>query len=129
MKKAIRTNKVFVDWSQNDQHKTTIAVYSLRARERPTVSTPITWEEVEQTLKKKDPQRLVFEAADVLKRVEKMGDLFEPLLKLKQKLPQLAGLGAEVEKKETARVALAAQAESRPRAKKSKTASRTRRKV
>jgi bifunctional non-homologous end joining protein LigD len=129
MKKAIRTNKVFVDWSQNDQHKTTIAVYSLRARERPTVSTPITWEEVEQTLKKKDPQRLVFEAADVLKRVEKMGDLFEPLLKLKQKLPQLAGLGAEVEKKEAAGVALAAQAESRPRAKKSKTASRTRRKV
>ena len=129
MKKAIRTNKVFVDWSQNDQHKTTIAVYSLRARERPTVSTPITWEEVEQTLKKKDPQRLVFEAADVLKRVEKMGDLFEPLLKLKQKLPQLAGLGAEVEKKETARVALAAQAESRPRVKKSKTTSRARRKV
>lgn len=129
MKKAIRTNKVFVDWSQNDQHKTTIAVYSLRARERPTVSTPITWEEVEQALKKKDPQRLVFEAADVLKRVEKMGDLFEPVLKLKQKLPQLAGLGAEVEKKEAAGVALAAQAESRPRAKKFKTASRARRKV
>jgi bifunctional non-homologous end joining protein LigD len=94
MKKAVRTNKIFVDWSQNDQHKTTIAVYSLRARERPTVSTPITWEEVEQTLKKKDPHRLVFEASDVLKRVEKMGDLFEPLLKLKQKLPQLTGLGA-----------------------------------
>ena len=129
MKKAVRTNKVFVDWSQNDQHKTTIAVYSLRARERPTVSTPITWEEVEQTLKKKDPQRLVFEAADVLKRVEKMGDLFEPVLKLKQKLPQLAGLGAEVEKKEAAGVALAAQAESRPRPKKSNTASHPRRKV
>ena len=129
MKKELRKGKVFVDWSQNDQHKTTIAVYSLRARERPTVSTPITWEEVEQTLKKKDPQRLVFEAADVLKRVEKMGDLFEPLLKLKQKLPQLAGLGAEVEKKEAAGVALAAQAESRPRAKKFKTASRARRKV
>jgi bifunctional non-homologous end joining protein LigD len=133
MKKAVRANKVFVDWSQNDQHKTTIAVYSLRARERPTASTPITWEEVEQTLKKKDAQRLVFEAADVLKRVEKMGDLFEPLLKLKQKLPQLAGLDAEVEKKgekkEATVVALAAQAESRPRAKKSKTASRARRKV
>src|SRR5882672_7908598 len=129
MKKAVRTNKVFVDWSQNDQHKTTIAVYSLRARERPTVSTPITWEEVEQTLKKKDPQRLVFEAADVLKRVEKMGDLFEPPLKLKQKLPQLAGLGARVEKEEAAGVALAAQAESRPRTKRTKTASRPRRKV
>ena len=54
MKKAVRTNKVFVDWSQNDQHKTTISVYSLRAREHPTVSTPVTWEEVEQALKKKD---------------------------------------------------------------------------
>jgi len=127
MKKAVRANKIFVDWSQNDRHKTTIAVYSLRARERPTVSTPITWDEVEQTLKKKDAQRLVFEATDVLKRVEKMGDLFEPILKLKQKLPQLAGLGAE--KEEAAGVALAAQAESRPRPKNTKTASRPRRKV
>ena len=129
MKKAVRANKIFVDWSQNDRHKTTIAVYSLRARERPTVSTPITWDEVEQTLKKKDAQRLVFEAADVLKRVEKIGDLFEPVLKLKQKLPQLAGLGAGVEKEEAAGVALAAQAESRPRPKKTKAASRPRRKV
>src|SRR5712671_1165001 len=117
MKKAIRTNKVFVDWSQNDQHKTTIAVYSLRARERPTVSTPITWDEVEQTLKKKDPHQLVFEATDVLKRVEKMGDLFEPVLKLKQKLPQLAGLGVEVKKKEEG-IAIAAQAERRTPARK-----------
>ncbi len=92
MKKAVRTNKVFVDWSQNDQHKTTISVYSLRAREHPTVSTPITWEEVEQALKKKDALRLVFEAKDVLARVEKMGDLFAPVQTLKQKLPQLAGL-------------------------------------
>ena len=129
MKKAVRANKIFVDWSQNDRHKTTIAVYSLRARERPTVSTPITWDEVEQTLRKKDAQRLVFEATDVLKRVEKMDDLFEPVLKLKQKLPQLAGLGAGVEKEEAVGVALAAQAESRPRPKKTKTASRPRRKV
>ena len=92
MKKAVRTNKVFVDWSQNDEHKTTISVYSLRAREHPTVSTPVTWDEVEQALKKKDAARLVFEAKDVLARVEKMGDLFEPVQKLKQKLPQLAGL-------------------------------------
>jgi len=83
---------VFVDWSQNDQHKTTISVYSLRAREHPTVSTPITWGEVEQALKKKDASRLVFEAKDVLARVEKMGDLFAPVQMLKQKLPQLAGL-------------------------------------
>src|SRR5271165_3619184 len=62
MKKAIRTGKVLVDWSQNDEHKTTISVYSLRARERPTVSTPVTWEEVERALKKKDAGLLVFEA-------------------------------------------------------------------
>jgi bifunctional non-homologous end joining protein LigD len=122
MKKAVRTNKVFVDWSQNDEHKTTIGVYSLRARETPTVSTPITWEEVETTLKKKDAERLVFEAPEVLKRVEKMGDLFEPVLKLKQKLPQLAGLGAEAE---TEGIALAAQEEMPSRAM-SKTASRRR---
>src|SRR5258708_7474949 len=75
MKKAVRTNKVFVDWSQNDQHKTTISVYSLRAREHPTVSTPVTWDEVEQALKKKDAGRLVFEAKDVLPRGETMADL------------------------------------------------------
>ncbi len=100
MKKAVRTNKVFVDWSQNDEHKTTISVYSLRARERPTVSTPVEWSEVEQALKKKDAARLVFEAKDVLARVEKMGDLFEPVQKLKQKLPQLAGIRGRVERRE-----------------------------
>jgi bifunctional non-homologous end joining protein LigD len=94
MKKAIRTNKVFVDWSQNDQHKTTISVYALRARKHPTVSTPITWDEVEEALKKKDAGRLVFEAKDVLSRVEKMGDLFEPVQRLKQKLPELSGLAS-----------------------------------
>jgi bifunctional non-homologous end joining protein LigD len=117
MKKAVRTNKVFVDWSQNDQHKTTISVYSLRARAHPTVSTPITWEEVEQALKKKDAARLVFEAKDVLARVEKMGDLFEPVLKLKQKLPQLAGLAAESEKEkeDDKAISIAAQPEAQPR--------------
>jgi bifunctional non-homologous end joining protein LigD len=101
MKKTVRTNKVFVDWSQNDEHKTTISIYSLRARERPTVSTPVEWREVEEALKKKDASRLVFEAKDVLARVEKMRDLFEPVLKLKQKLPQLSGLAAEQEAKGT----------------------------
>jgi bifunctional non-homologous end joining protein LigD len=90
MKKELRKGKILVDWSQNDQHKTTIAVYSLRAREYPTVSTPVTWEEVEHMLKKKDASLLVFEADQVLKRVEKMGDLSEPLLTLKQKLPKSA---------------------------------------
>src|SRR5216683_520296 len=109
MKKQLRTNKVFVDWSQNDEHKTTISVYSLRARERPTVSTPVTWEEVEHTLKKKDPKLLVFEAGQVLERVEKMGDLFEPVQKLEQRLPDLAKLAGVAP--EAATVDLAAQAE------------------
>jgi bifunctional non-homologous end joining protein LigD len=91
MKKELRVGKVLVDWSQNDEHKTTISVYSLRAREQPTVSTPVKWDEVEQTLKKKNADLLVFEAGEVLERVSKMGDLFEPVLKLKQKLPKLAG--------------------------------------
>ncbi len=90
MKKERRVGKVFVDWSQNDEHKTTVSVYSLRAREHPTVSTPVKWEEVEQALKKKDASLLVFEADQVLKRVAKMGDLFEPVRTLKQKLPKLA---------------------------------------
>jgi bifunctional non-homologous end joining protein LigD len=125
MKKAVRTNKVFVDWSQNDEHKTTISIYSLRARERPTVSTPVTWEEVEGALKKKDPQRLVFESKDVLSRVDKMGDLFGPVLTLKQKLPQLAGLAAS-EPEES--IAIAAQADGPPHPKK-KAATRRRSKV
>ncbi|MBI2677290.1 MAG: ATP-dependent DNA ligase [Candidatus Koribacter versatilis] len=94
MKKSLRTNKIFVDWSQNDDHKTTVNVYSLRAKDRPTVSTPITWDEVEKCLKKKDAEVLVFTSDDTLKRVEKFGDLFEPVLKLKQKLPSLEKLDA-----------------------------------
>ena len=92
MKKAVRVGKVFVDWSQNDDHKTTICVYSLRARERPTASTPLKWEEVENCLKKGDARLLVFESDQVLERVKKYGDLFEPVLKLKQKLPALEAL-------------------------------------
>ena len=94
MAKADRRGKVFVDWSQNHQSKTTVAVYSLRARERPTASTPITWDEVDAALDAGDPGRLVFEAGDVLDRIEEHGDLFEPVLSLKQKLPdpeKLAG--------------------------------------
>jgi len=94
MKKSLRTNKILVDWSQNDDYKTTVNVYSLRAKEQPTVSTPITWDEVEKCLTKKDAGLLVFSSADALKRVEKFGDLFEPVLKLKQKLPALAKLEA-----------------------------------
>jgi bifunctional non-homologous end joining protein LigD len=87
MKKQLRHNKVFVDWSQNDQHKTTVCVYSLRAKERPTVSCPVAWDEVERCLKSNDASALVFDAQQVLARVDRHGDLFAPVLKLKQKLP------------------------------------------
>lgn len=92
MSKTARKGKVFVDWSQNDDHKTTVCVYSMRAKERPLVSTPLAWEEVQTAWKKKDAKRLMFEPADVLKRIEKQGDLFAPVLKLKQKLPSPDGL-------------------------------------
>src|SRR6478609_5727214 len=117
MKKNLRAGKVFVDWSQNDEHKTTVAVYSLRAREHPTVSTPVTWDEVERCLKKKDAGLLVFESKQTIARFEKMGDLFEPVLKLKQKLPDLktAVPSAVVENKP---LELAAQADDDHRPKK-----------
>jgi bifunctional non-homologous end joining protein LigD len=87
MKKSVRDGKIFIDWSQNDFNKTTISVYSLRARERPTVSTPITWEEIEQCDRSGDRTPLIFEAPQVLERVAKLGDLFAPALTLQQVLP------------------------------------------
>jgi bifunctional non-homologous end joining protein LigD len=84
-KKELRKGKVLIDWSQNDEHKTTVSVYSLRARERPTVSTPLDWDEVEAG----DPDALVFEAGDLLERVEERGDLFAPVAELEQRLPEL----------------------------------------
>jgi bifunctional non-homologous end joining protein LigD len=84
-KKELRRGKVLIDWSQNDEHKTTVSVYSLRARERPTVSTPLDWVEVEAG----DADALVFEAADVLERVQARGDLFAPAVELEQPLPSL----------------------------------------
>jgi len=117
MKRNIRTGKVFVDWSQNDEHKTTVAVYSMRARERPTVSTPVSWEEVERALKKKNADLLVFEAPQVVSRFEKMGDLFEPVLELKQKLPTLKDLMSPAEatsRGQAEPLEIAAQAEDHP---------------
>jgi bifunctional non-homologous end joining protein LigD len=92
MAKVDRRGKILVDWSQNHQKKTTIAVYSLRAREKATASIPITWREVERTAKGGDPEKIRFELPDAIKRIEKEGDLFEPVLKLKQKLPALESL-------------------------------------
>ena len=89
MTKSLRKGKVFVDWSQNNASKTTVAVYSLRARERPTASTPLTWDEVD-ALDAGDPNSLRFEAAEVLERVDEHGDLFAPVLELEQELPGVA---------------------------------------
>ena len=86
MAKVERPGKVFVDWSQNAHHKTTVCVYSMRARPRPTVSTPVTWDEVAAAADGRDP--LVFEIADVLERVEVHGDVFAPALELVQHLPR-----------------------------------------
>ena len=85
MTKAERPGKVFVDWSQNAHHKTTIAPYSLRARHDPTVSTPVSWDEVERCASAGVDLR--FEAPDVLERVEEFGELFAPVLTLQQLLP------------------------------------------
>jgi bifunctional non-homologous end joining protein LigD len=87
MTKSKRAGKVLIDWSQNDQHKTTVCVYSLRARERPTVSTPVEWDELEAALEAGAADRLVFDHAEALRRVEQRGDLFAPLLSEKQDLP------------------------------------------
>jgi bifunctional non-homologous end joining protein LigD len=88
MAKKLRKGKVLVDWSQNDQHKTTVAVYSLRAKERPTASTPVTWDEVDSALADEEPDSLSFESDEVIARVEKRGDLFAPVLELAQELPE-----------------------------------------
>ncbi len=86
MRKDLRKRKVFIDWSQNDDHKTTVCVYSLRGTPRPSVSTPLAWKEVETALRKKKAELLRFDPEQVLQRVKRQGDLFDPVLTLKQKL-------------------------------------------
>jgi bifunctional non-homologous end joining protein LigD len=88
MKKSLRGGKVFVDWSQNTSFKTTVNVYSLRALPQPTVSTPLTWEEVAAVTESRDPEELVFTSADVIERVAEHGDLFAGVLELRQTLPE-----------------------------------------
>ncbi len=87
MTKRLRPDKVLVDWSQNDAHKTTVTVYSVRAKERPTVSTPVSWDEVAQAREASDERRLTFTTDQVLNRAGEQGDLFAPVLSLKQELP------------------------------------------
>ncbi len=83
MRKTLRHGKILIDWSQNNSSKTTVAVYSLRARPDPTVSTPVTWAEIDQCVKSANPERLRFTTRDVLRRVDKIGDLFAPLVRPK----------------------------------------------
>jgi bifunctional non-homologous end joining protein LigD len=89
MEKVLRPGKVLVDWSQNDRNKTTVCVYSLRAAECPTVSTPLAWEEVRAALDGGDPDVQRFQAGQVLERIAERGDLFAPVLSLAQKLPSV----------------------------------------
>ena len=109
MKKELRPGKVLIDWSQNDSRKTTICVYSLRARPHPFVATPLTWDEVDACRKKDDRKPVLFESAQVLKRVDKMGDLFAEVLTLKQKLPRemvtVSAAASPRSRKESARAA------------------------
>jgi bifunctional non-homologous end joining protein LigD len=97
MRKDERPGKVFVDWSQNDRHKTTVCAYSLRGKARPTVSAPVTWDEVSDALDAGDPdaEALTFEADDVLERVERLGDLYADNLELEQELPALGTSGKQ----------------------------------
>ena len=90
MARNLRKAKVLVDWSQNDQHKTTVCVHSLRARERPTVSTPVTWEEVARAHARGDADALAFDSEQALARIEQHGDLFAPVLSTVQELPRFA---------------------------------------
>ena len=88
-RKDLRVGKVLIDWLQNSRFKTTVCAYSLRARPRPTVSTPVTWDEVEACLETRDPEVLTFEAPEVLDRIAEHGDLWAPTLTLEQRLPAL----------------------------------------
>ncbi len=89
MTRRLRPGKVFIDWSQNDPNKTTVSVYSLRASQRPTISTPLTWEEVAQGARRRKQPELSAEPPAMLKRIQRHGDLFAPLLSLRQRLPEL----------------------------------------
>src|SRR5947208_16047973 len=89
MRKDRRGGKVFIDWSQNDEHKTTVCVYSLRARPEPTASTPLTWDEVEAAQGADDADALKFDAPAVIDRVTAHGDLFARVVELEQRLPSL----------------------------------------
>ena len=97
MSKALRRKKVFIDWSQNSDYKTTVGVYSLRAKSyKPLVSMPVTWDELRTALDDRDVSPLYFNPQDALARADKLGDLFQPVLSMKQKLPAEIGKAFKV---------------------------------
>ncbi|HBG26873.1 MAG: hypothetical protein A2Y10_07595 [Planctomycetes bacterium GWF2_41_51] len=87
MNKELRKGRVFVDWSQNSRHKTTACIYTLRARPQPTVSMPVTWKEIEITLKKTNAESLIYTPEQAIEKLEREGDLFKDVLMLRQSLP------------------------------------------
>jgi bifunctional non-homologous end joining protein LigD len=104
MRKELRFGKVFIDWSQNDEHKTTVSVYSLRAKIKPAASAPVTWAEVEEVFKTRNPQLIDFTSQQVLDRVDRYGDLFSEVLTLRQNLPDLGDKKAATKKAATKRL-------------------------
>jgi len=95
MRKDLRAGKVLVDWSQNDAHKTTVCVWSLRAMEEPTVSTPLHWEEVEEASRSRDGRSLAIDVRTAQRRIEREGDLFAPVLTTAQVLPPLTSFARD----------------------------------
>jgi bifunctional non-homologous end joining protein LigD len=89
MARALRPGKVLIDWSQNTEHKSMVCAYSVRAKERPTISTPVTWDEVQDAVAAREPSLLVFEMRDVVQRVAERGDVFARVLTLQQRLDQI----------------------------------------
>jgi bifunctional non-homologous end joining protein LigD len=94
MRRELREGRVLIDWSQNEEHKTTVCVYSLRGKERPTVSMPVTWDELEEAHAVQDTSSLVYSPDQALVRLEEVGDLYAPVRELHQDLPSLSRLQA-----------------------------------
>jgi len=120
MAKNLRNGKVFIDWSQNVDFKTTVCVYSPRAkREAPFISMPLEWKELENALAKQNAEAFYFEPEEAIKRVQKIGDLFEPVLTLKQKLPNIEAEELLELAAKTKSVSVKAKAASPPKARRS----------
>ena len=94
MRRSLRQGRVFIEWSQNDASKSTVCVYSLRATDHPTASAPVTGDEVEAALRSRNAASLAIDSDEVLERVERLGDLYAPVLQLTQQLPDVTAIKA-----------------------------------